>query len=242
LPEGFYLSVDLSKEVTHRPTPNLEKKRLAQILSYTTYNGNPILSENSTDIVETLNKKIEKAVVIKEILEHNNNIKELGEVYFLQDLISLDLNTLQEYKNELDNRKKKQISTEEAITLLKDISSKLEDSGSYKVLIVEALVEKLNFLIDNDKLVSDSRITKEDINVLESISNNIDFTIKFLDSFSNSQTEVSEILGLDPVYDDINTALSSLYWDQFFKVVRPDLSLESLSPTSLIIDLFNLCN
>ena len=242
LPEGFYLSVDLSKEVTHRPTPNLEKKRLAQILSYTTYNGNPILSENSTDTVETLNKKIEKAVVIKEILEHNNNIKELGEVYFLQDLVSLDLNTLQEYKNELDNRKKKQISTEEAVILLKDISSKLEDSGSYKVLIVEALVEKLNFLIDNDKLVSDSRITKEDINVLESISNNIDFTIKFLDSFSNSQTEVSEILGLDPVYDDINTALSSLYWDQFFKVVRPDLSLESLSPTSLIIDLFNLCN
>jgi hypothetical protein len=75
IPEGPNLIIDLSKEVNNIQTSGNDPELLSltnQLLKIT-YQGKVIIDPNSNDSIDDLKVKINKATLLKDILNHSKN-------------------------------------------------------------------------------------------------------------------------------------------------------------------------
>jgi len=127
--------------------PNKDKiKQLKDTLNKIKYNRASIIKAEDSDNEAIILDKIEKATEIKNILTHDKNSAEFGDIFIKEVLLIKTLNELQDIRRELNIREKDKGNTiNNIVSELKEYIrvNKLEESRSYKAQFISTFIERL---------------------------------------------------------------------------------------------------
>ena len=267
-PEGLYALVDLSAEINSTPIEKSESvkesdqiKDAKQKLARIKVNGEVLLKPDTIETIDSITNKIERAKVIKKILESPFNTSS-DNVYTLDSLQDSPIDVLNNVLNSLSFKAETPVKFEdlvlETVDKLKQLSNLNSEDRNYANNFA-AQIEQLS-----KRTHDSSSITESDYNLLQTIvttinnklypkvnynSNNNKWSldaiekvslIEFLSSLPSSDSRIDELLNLGTSMDlsALGIELSNFIRDH---LEGRGFTLEG-SNLELTSDLFAQCN
>ena len=267
-PEGLYALVDLSAEINSIPIEKSESvkesdqiKDAKQKLARIKVNGEVLLKPDTIETIDSITNKIERAKVIKKILESPFNTSS-DNVYTLDSLQDSPIDVLNNVLNSLSFKAETPVKFEdlvlETVDKLKQLSNLNSEDRNYANNFA-AQIEQLS-----KRTHDSSSITESDYNLLQTIvttinnklypkvnynSNNNKWSldaiekvslIEFLSSLPSSDSRIDELLNLGTSMDlsALGIELSNFIRDH---LEGHGFTLEG-SNLELTSDLFAQCN